>query len=314
MKQLQSKIAIVIPVYNTEKFLPECLNSILKQTHKNFTVFAIDDCSTDNSLKILKEYQKLDSRIVIIKQSKNGGVSQARNAALCEIEKNKSFDYISFCDSDDIIAPTMLEELSSAAISENAQISGCHFKQIGSRSDDAQKTENYCSYGPESFIEQIFSLGKWRKTKGRGGYSCIRLFDANTIKGIRFREYKDINEDEMFCVEAATRAVKITHIPQPLYLYRYRSDSLSRSNSFSRKLCLARINCLPLTEKLSPYASVLNACAIAKKLKSNSNLLNKQLIKKLSPLLKEGYSLKLISLREYLRFRIFSFFVTLKGK
>ena len=314
MKQLQKKIAIVVPVYNSGNFLSECLNSLLNQTYKNFTIFAIDDCSTDNSLLILEKYQKLDSRIVTLKRPTNGGVSRARNLGLNEIERNSQFDYIYFCDSDDTIAPTTLEELLSAITKENAQIAGCFFTRSNLQSQDTQRPENYCSYGPETFIEQIFSLGRWKKTKGNGGYSCIRLFDANTIRGIRFHENKEINEDEIFCVEAATRSTKITYIPRPLYFYRYRPDSLSRSQAFSRKLLLARINCLTFTEKLSSYASVLNACAISKKLKNNNNLLSKELARKLSPLLKEGYTLNLISTKDYLRFRIYSLIANLKGK
>ena len=101
------KVAIVLPIFNTEQYLPDCLDSILNQTHKNFIVFAVDDGSTDASPSILKSYTLQDNRIhpILIK---NSGVSSARNAAL-EAIKNEDFDYISFIDSDDKFYPDFLE-------------------------------------------------------------------------------------------------------------------------------------------------------------------------------------------------------------
>lgn len=301
----KTKIAIVLPVYNMEDFLPECLDSILNQTHPDLTVFAIDDCSTDNSLRILKKYKENDPRIVIIKKTLNEGVSQARNSALQMIEETNLYSYVSFCDSDDILAPSMIEELLYAIKSEQAQIAGCCFSRLDYQDKNSDKFENFCSFGPETFIEQIFSLGRWKNIRGRGGYSCIRLFELSVISGIRFQKNKNINEDEIFCVEAATRASKITYIPRSLYFYRYRPNSLSRSRPFSRQLFRARIACLPFTQKISGYASVLNACAIVRKLKNNADLLDKETVRQLTPLLKIGKTLNLISSKEYARFLLF---------
>lgn len=302
----QQKVAIVLPVYNMADFLPECLDSLLNQTHSNFTIFAVDDCSTDNSLSVLKKYKENDPRIVIIQKKVNEGVSEARNTALRIIEESNLYSYVSFCDSDDIVAPSMLEELLLAAKNEQAQIAGCCFSRLNYKDKSSDKFENYCSFGPETFIEQIFSLGRWENIRGRGGYSCIRLFKFSLICGIRFQKNKNINEDEIFCVEAATRASKITYIPRSLYFYRYRPESLSRSKPFSRQLLQARIACLPLTKNVSCYASVLNACAIARKLKNNGDLLDRETTKRLAPLLKIGKTLKLITTKEYARFLFFS--------
>ena len=109
MEQRQKKVAIVVPVYNMEEFLSECIDSILSQTYTNFDIFAVDDASTDRSLEILCHYQEKDSRVVVLKRKNNGGLSAARNTALDEIEKRQSYDFISFCDSDDAISPDMIK-------------------------------------------------------------------------------------------------------------------------------------------------------------------------------------------------------------
>ena len=85
------KIAIIVPVYNVALYLRECLDSILTQTYTNFTVFAVDDGSTD-------EYAVKDPRFIVIRQ-KNGGLSAARNAALDRIERDGTFEYVAFVDS-----------------------------------------------------------------------------------------------------------------------------------------------------------------------------------------------------------------------
>ena len=314
MEQHQKKVAIVVPVYNMEEFLSECMDSILSQTYTNFDVFAVDDASTDSSLEILYRYQEKDSRVVILKRENNGGLSAARNTALDEIEKRESYDYISFCDSDDVIDPNMIKELVFACIYEHSDVAGCCFKRINFNQDSRERYANYCSFSPETFVEQIFSLGNWKKVHGSGGYSCLRLFDAETIRGMRFYKEKTLSEDEVFCMEVATKASKITYIPKALYLYRYRPNSLSRAKAFSRKLVSSRISTLKFAEQISNYALILNACSIATKLKNNSDFLDKELAKRLSPLLKEGYNLRLISKKEYFRFRIYSFIANLKGK
>lgn len=99
-----AKISVIIPVYNSEKFLAKCLESVLKQTYQNIEIICVDDGSSDKSLSIVMELQKKDSRIICF-QKKNEGVSYARNFAL----KNITGDYVLFVDSDDWIEPKTCE-------------------------------------------------------------------------------------------------------------------------------------------------------------------------------------------------------------
>ena len=98
-------ISIIIPVYNAERYLKETINSVLKQSYKNFEVIAIDDCSRDQSYQILKQFEKSDARIRVFKNGTNSGVSKTRNIG---IEKAKG-DWIAFCDSDDVWLEEKLE-------------------------------------------------------------------------------------------------------------------------------------------------------------------------------------------------------------
>ena len=99
-------ISIIVPVYNAESTLIRCLNSLLKQSFEDFELLVVNDGSTDNSLKILRDYERIDDRIVIINKL-NGGVSSARNAGL-EVVKG---EWVAFCDSDDYVEPEFTTNL-----------------------------------------------------------------------------------------------------------------------------------------------------------------------------------------------------------
>ena len=113
------KVSVIIPVYNVEPYLKECLNSIINQTLKDIEIICIDDCSTDNSYQILEEYSKKDNRIIILKNEKNtGGPSTARNKGI-DLAKG---DYLYFIDSDDYIENNFLEEMYNTAKEYNTDI------------------------------------------------------------------------------------------------------------------------------------------------------------------------------------------------
>ena len=122
------KIAIVLPVYNTEKYIIKSLESISKQTYNNFHIFAINDGSTDRSLNILKDYQHKEQKLTVI-DKKNTGLGDTRNVAIEQISR-LNFDYITFIDSDDTVSPTFLEDLIKTAIREQADICLCGYNKL----------------------------------------------------------------------------------------------------------------------------------------------------------------------------------------
>jgi len=118
MKVQNPKVSIIIPVYNVEKYLRECLDSVVKQTLQEIEIICVNDCSTDDSLKVLKEYTENDKRIIVIDNKENRGAAAARNQML-EIA---SGEYVGFVDSDDFIDPNFYEILYTEAKKQNADL------------------------------------------------------------------------------------------------------------------------------------------------------------------------------------------------
>ena len=112
-----TKISVIIPVYNVEKYLKECLNSVINQTLKDLEIICVNDGSIDNSLKIMKEYALKDPRIKILSQ-KNQGVSEARNFGI----KNATGEYVAFLDADDCVSLDFYEKLYTKAKETNSDI------------------------------------------------------------------------------------------------------------------------------------------------------------------------------------------------
>lgn len=133
-------ISIIVPIYNSEKYLSECLDSICAQTYKNLQIILVDDCSTDSSPKICKEYEKKDRRIEVYRPKKNGGQSASRNLGL----KHAKGEWIAFADNDDTLEPEMLETLFNNAIKYNVEVSGCaHNIVINGKIDKTVQLVNY---------------------------------------------------------------------------------------------------------------------------------------------------------------------------
>lgn len=183
-------ISIIIPVYNSESTLARCLDSLIKQSFEDFEILVVNDGSTDNSLTILKDYERKDNRIVVIDKD-NGGVSSARNAAL-EIAKG---EWIAFCDSDDYAEPEWME----------------NFLVVDSDTDLIQQG---IIYGHDDMSSTIFCLpnnyGDTLQSKrnlithlmsnGIYGYLFTKLFKSSIIKNnnIRFNTSSHFREDEEF--------------------------------------------------------------------------------------------------------------------
>ena len=131
-------ISIIVPVYNVEKYLEKCVNSIVNQTYKNLEIILVDDGATDSSGKLCDKLAKIDNRIKVY-HKENGGLSDARNYGV----ERATGDYIGFVDSDDYIDSEMYGKLYEAIKKENVDVAECNLKIIYPDREELFTEQNY---------------------------------------------------------------------------------------------------------------------------------------------------------------------------
>ncbi|WP_195929951.1 glycosyltransferase [Clostridium sp. 1001270J_160509_D11] len=229
------KISIIVPIYNVEKYLTNCIDSILNQTFKDFELILVNDGSTDNSFEICKHYKDIDDRICII-DKKNGGLSSARNAGL-DIAKG---EYIGFVDSDDYIHPQMYELLYNQIIKNKADISMCEFKKVSEFNKKELSDKVILNQEVEILNnkEAVFKLGE----NGSVTYviACNKLYKKSLFNNIKFKE-GIIHEDEYIIHRLLYQVKTLVYIKEKLYFYLQREGSImdKKSNINSADYLLA---------------------------------------------------------------------------
>ena len=178
----KDKISVIVPVYNVEKYLSKCIDSILSQTYKNLEIILVDDGSPDSSPKICDKYKERDNRIKVI-HKKNGGLASARNAGM-DIATGK---YIGFVDSDDMIAEDMYEVLLENMIKSNAEIAVCY------KTDILENLQT--GKGIVEELNKTQALKKMVLGIEFGSHACDKLFKREIlVSDIRFPEGKTYEE------------------------------------------------------------------------------------------------------------------------
>lgn len=207
------KVTVIIPIYNIEQYISRCLDSVLSQSLREIEVICINDGSTDDSLRIIKQYQKLDKRIRVIDKG-NGGLSSARNAGV-NIARGK---YILFVDGDDKISSVACERLHNFA--EELESDVVIYEYIVDDIKNNVKNRVSASYLRDSFQDKTFSI----ETFEPSGFSNIvetawsKLYRTDLIKDIQFCE-DIIFEDVPFWAQVYTKARRISYLPEALYYY-----------------------------------------------------------------------------------------------
>ena len=216
-------ISIIVPVYNVEKYLRKCVDSIIAQTYKKIEIILVDDGSTDNSGVICDEIGKVDDRIVVY-HKENGGVSSARNYG---IERAKG-NYIGFVDSDDFIAPDMYEYLYRIASDNNAQIAICG-------AADYYNDDNiiYPANRPIKITNNIEAIRMMLESE-TPMYVVNKIFIREIFNDVRF-EPDRIYEDALILVDLFKSVDKVAVSSDTKYYYYRRPGSLS-SAKYSEKL------------------------------------------------------------------------------
>ena len=207
------KVSVIIPVYNTEKYLTRCLDSVINQTYRDLEILVIDDGSTDGSGKIADEYAKKDNRVRVFHKA-NGGVSSARNLGLREA----AGEFIAFVDSDDVIRPTMYKGLVSVCETHHVDIVTGDFIVDGvtvANSLDANRV-----YSENEIRETVLPAFTHEGTIGIMEFKT-KLFRTELIKGneIWFYEGFSFQEDLMFMINIYAYAKSLYYLPEAFYEY-----------------------------------------------------------------------------------------------
>ncbi len=217
------KVSIILPVYNSEKFIERTLNSLINQTYKNIEILCINDGSSDNSLNILKEYSKKDSRIKVFTQE-NSGPARARNKGL----ENFTGEFLMFCDSDDCYETDMVEIMVKSLKENDVDFAMCDAKVIvqdkGASHTKRWRTIRYHTNMIDK--ERIIELGLSEKYKMKV-FLWNKIFKANIIRKYKMsfpNGYE--NDDTCFIEQYMFAAKKYYAIKKQLYNYFIRNNSI----------------------------------------------------------------------------------------
>ncbi len=213
------KLSIIVPVYNVEKYLEECVDSLLNQTLQDLEIFLVDDGSTDRSGAIADRYASEYPDKVHTLHLNNGGQGRARNAAL----PMASGDYVGFVDSDDWIERDMYEKLLDRAEKTGADVVVCDF--LEHYADGREQTLPACL--------QDHPLSA-------AGSSCNKIFRRSLIGDLRFPEGLWY-EDFYFSAVMLLRSKRTEFIPKPLYVYRRGQESTMHNNNARKNLDMLKI-------------------------------------------------------------------------
>lgn len=223
-KMLEYKISVIVPVYNVEKYLNKCVNSILKSSYKKLEIILVDDGSVDNSGSLCDDLAAKDNRIIVL-HKKNGGLSSARNAGL-EIATG---EYISFIDSDDYIEAKMFETMLKRGIEKEADIIQCGVYRVdeSGKLSTTIRVEDWSSKDGQ-ILEDFFVSQKIPVMV------CNKLFRHSLIQNKRFLE--GINhEDNMFMIDVLPNAKSMVSVSDQLYYYLIRISSITGCNFTEKK-------------------------------------------------------------------------------
>lgn len=210
------KFSIIVPIYNAEKYLEQCITSIIVQEYRDYELILVNDCSTDASLKICEKYAKMYFNIKIINQDMNRGVSAARNVG---IEASKG-TYILFVDSDDFVVPTYLSTINRFIEEQNVELlTFGHYNYVDGGEQFIQKSlsDMNCSVSYKekeawnTLLLKTFFASSWNKV-----FSKKILFQYN----IRFNETCVCYEDYLFNIDYCKHINTFFSIETPLYFYR----------------------------------------------------------------------------------------------
>ncbi|RLZ12732.1 glycosyltransferase family 2 protein [Faecalibacter macacae] len=276
----QPKISIIVPVYNTEKYLAKCLDSILNQTLQDIEIIVVNDGSKDQSQSVIDRYAIKDHRIFSI-YKENGGLSDARNVGL----DNSTGEFIAFIDSDDYIESEMLEKMYELTKRHNSEIVLCDLVKV----DENGKEFRDLPQSPQ-LPEKIVLKNDLTIFGEMSCFACNKIFKKSLFNNHRFK--KGIHFEDIELIPKLILDSKIiSKINEPFYKYFERQDSITKthtnkgldmfvaveavSNYFKKSEYSNQLNELKRFQIIQGYYSFLAYVAYVKDKKLKSEMINK---------------------------------------
>lgn len=221
-----AEVSIIVPVYQVEKYIRQCIDSILAQTFTDFELILVDDGSKDRSGQICDEYAGMDKRVKVIHQ-KNSGAAAARNSGMDQAVG----DYFLFVDSDDYVVPTMVECLYEKVVKEKADIAVCnylYFFENDREKDFSTSIKSEVLPGTEIFYNR-------KNERNYGIWTVVwnKLYRKETVGKVRFR-FGRYFEDEFWANDIYQMDIKVVTIPECLYYYRQHDESTMKQKSIQK--------------------------------------------------------------------------------
>lgn len=223
-------ISIVVPVYNVDKYLEKCLNSILNQTYDNIEIILVDDGSKDDSGKICDIYKEKDNRIKVIHKT-NGGLSDARNIGI----DNVNGKYITFVDSDDTIEKNYIEYLYNLLKKNNTKLSICNYNVVSNN-----KVIPYIKKDYEIKLDKVTALGELLRERLFSVSSCAKLYDVELFNDVRF-PIGMLCEDNGTTYKLIEKCDYVSYGSKSKYNYYKRDNSIMTSSFNERKFDLIKL-------------------------------------------------------------------------
>lgn len=249
------KVSIIVPVYNSARYLGACVESILEQDYRNLEVLLVDDGSTDGSGEICDRFAAADERVVVIHRE-NGGIAAAQNSGL----DAATGQLVTFCDNDDLMSARMIRRLVEILLATDADMSCCRWYNVGASAAESLRTRTaddpfggYISFDqPGRHYQGVFSVFL-RKFTGRELYyfseaNWGKLYRAELFRGIRFPENR-YAQDVAIAMDLYRRMRLVASCEDRLYYWLQRPDSVShglRSTRYYHDIVHAHGRCFDL--------------------------------------------------------------------
>lgn len=252
------KVSIIIPVYNVEKYLRECLDSVVNQTLSDIEIICVNDCSPDNSLAILEEYKAKDNRIKIIDLKENGGLGNARNVAIKEVNS----DYIMFLDSDDWL------ELNACELAYNQIVKNNNDFVLFGLFDYSEKSgkikANLSKIQPfyEKFGDDSFCVEDIDFPFLDSAYSCFKIYSTKFLIDNDIEFSRTLYEDQFFNVNLYIKARSISILNRSLYYYRRRLGSITHNPNTWQAMLAQKSKVVEIATSNSQYNEWLQKSAL----------------------------------------------------